>query len=183
MLSAIQTAWYRCRQFWHGLHATPAEDAIGEVAEILTPAAFLLFRRLPIDGQQHSINVLKTLQQEGNVPTDLAVAALLHDVGKAAAGEAGVELNLWWRGPLVLLETFTPTLLDRLASPDPQLGWRYLFHVHQAHARIGALWAREAGCSELACWLITHHQEKLSRTPSPKHHKLLGRLQHADSLN
>ncbi len=93
-------------------------------------------------------------------PPDLAAAALLHDVGKVAADDAGAYLGLWMRGPIVLLEAWRPDLLVRLASPQPAASLRYALFVHLAHPQIGAAWANEAGCSPLTCWLIAHHQDK-----------------------
>lgn len=178
------TKWrYRLRQFWHGLHATVTIHELEKAAAILPPAAFLLFQRLPTDGQRHSFNVLHTLEQEAPVPADLAVAALLHDVGKVAATEAGVAINLWWRGPLVLLETFAPALLTHLVSDEPTAGWRYRFYVHQAHPAIGAQWAADSGCSELSCWLIAHHQDSMHGVIEGLYRELLVRLQRADSAN
>lgn len=179
----VKKARYRLRQFWHGLHATVTTDELTKAAGTLPPAAFALFQQLPIDGQRHSLNVLQSLEDEGSVPQPLAIAALLHDVGKVAATEAGLEINLWWRGPLVLLETFAPQLLTRLCSPDPQHGWRYLFYVHQEHPQIGAAWAMDAGCNELACWLIAHHQDRLAFHADDERCPLLARLQRADNAN
>ncbi len=174
---------YRLRQFWLGLQADVTRDELKQAADILPPAAFLLFSRLPVDGQRHSLNVLESLQTQTETVLPLAAAALLHDVGKVAATDAGVAITLWWRGPLVLLESFAPSLLNHLASPDPKSHWRYLFYVHQEHPKIGAAWAAAAGCSPLTCWLIAHHQEKLVWGPQSEWEQLLARLQWADSRN
>jgi len=179
-------AQYRLRQFQHGWHATVTTDELTKAAAILPPAAFVLFQQLPIDGQRHSLDVLKSLEEEEEetaVSQPLAIAALLHDVGKAAAAEAGLAINLWWRGPLVLLETFVPALLTRLCSSEPQHGWRYLLYVHQEHPAIGAHWAAETGCSALACWLIAHHQDQLALHADSNEKSLLARLQRADNLH
>lgn len=179
-------AWYRLRQFWRGLNANLTripETEQKKAAGRLTPAAFALFCRLPADGQRHSLNVLGTLERAGDVPADLAAAALLHDVGKVAATEAGLEINLWWRGPLVLLETFAPTVLQRWSSPDSQTGWRYLLYVHLEHPAIGAALAEAADCSPLTCWLIDHHQDKLAAQSTGLHAALLAKLQQADNQN
>jgi hypothetical protein len=94
---------------------------------------------------------------------DLAAAALLHDAGKvrghARPDEAKV-LGLWWRGPLVILERIAPDWLARMASPNPQQGVRHLLYLHIHHPRLGAAAARAAGCSEVCCRLIAHHQDK-----------------------
>lgn len=178
---------YRLQQFWRGFQATRTELTDVEqkkAAGILSPAALLLFQRMPIDGQRHSMNVLTTLKERGDVPHSLAAAALLHDVGKVAAAEAGVAITLWWRGPLVLLETFAPVLLQRYASSDPQTRWRYLLHVHLEHPAIGADWAKHAGCDELTCWLIRCHQDEVNANViHDQRFQLLTRLQNADGAN
>ena len=113
---------------------------------------------MPVGAQRHSLNVLYAVRQAGIVDADLDAAALLHDAGKLAADEAGVRLSPWLRGPLVLLEAWAPAILRRAAHANPTLGWRYAVYVHFEHPRLGAEQARRAGCSELTCWLIEHHQ-------------------------
>lgn len=178
---------YRLRQFWRGLHAavTPAE--LAAVATLLPSPAFALFQRMSLDAQRHGLNVWQTVQKAEysteDLPLDLAAAALLHDVGKVAAEVTGLRINVWWRSLLVLLELVAPWLLTRLASADPQAGWRYLLYVHLDHPAIGAQWAAENGCSALTCWLIAQHQTKAAATGETKQAKLLARLQWADGQN
>ena len=158
---------YRVGQFWHGLQASVAPGERCQIAAILTPAALDLFDRMPVDAQRHSLNVLQTLRSAGHAQADLWVAALLHDVGKLAAEEAGVRLGLWLRGPLVLAEAVAPAFVRRLAVHHPDGGWRYALHVHLEHPRIGSDWAQAAGCSALTCWLIEHHQDAGVSQASP----------------
>lgn len=158
--SRWQRAHYRVSQFLHGWRARLTEDDRRLVQQTLSPAALVIFDRMPADAQVHSVRVLRSLQASGATPADLAVAALLHDVGKVAASDAGAYLGLWLRGPVVLLEAFAPALLARLAAPQPAASLRYAIYVQLMHPQIGAAWARAAGCSELACWLIEHHQDK-----------------------
>jgi hypothetical protein len=156
-------ARYRVGQFLSGWRAALSPQDHGLVAQVLSPvgpAALELFARMPVDAQAHSIRVLKAVGAGGATPPDLAVAALLHDVGKVASSDAGAYLGLWMRGPLVLLEAWRPELLARLASPQPSAGLRYALYVHSRHPQIGAAWAQQAGCSPLTCWLIAHHQDK-----------------------
>jgi hypothetical protein len=174
---------YRLRQFWRGLHATVTAADQALVAQVLPPAAFILFEQLPRDTQRHSLNVWQLLQSAGPVQADLAVAALLHDVGKLAADQADVCINLWLRGPLVLLEAWCPKWLRSQGQDDPKAGWRYALYVHFAHPAIGATWARNAGCTPLACWLIAQHQETIPSTASAEAQQLLAALQWADSQN
>lgn len=177
---------YRVRQFLVGWQATVQPTELAAALIYLPESARLHFVQLPKDAQRHSLNVLQTLQQHETATVldpDLAAAALLHDVGKLAAAEAGLRITLWVRGPLVLLETFAPHLLTRWASADRQPGWRYLLYVHQMHPAIGAKWARDWGCSALTCWLIEHHQDVLVAESTSEREHLLRLLQTADSAN
>lgn len=177
---------YRLRQFWRGLHPTVSQDEVKAVAAVLPPAAFALFQRMSIDAQRHGLNVWQTLlRQPGQAPApaDLVVAALLHDVGKMATSAAGLQINVWWRSLLVLLELIAPQWLTNLAVAEPQAGWRYLFHVHLAHPAIGAEWAAASGCSPVTCWLIAQHQDKGAATGHSPAAQLLARLQWADGQN
>lgn len=173
---------YRMGQFFRGLHAAVNGDDEAPALTVLSPAERALFRRMPVDARRHSLAVLKTLQAEAAIPHDLAVAALLHDVGKAAASDAGAYLGLWLRGPIVVIEAFAPQWLSRLADARPSSSLRYALHVQIHHPEIGAIWAEEAGCSELTCWLIAFHQKKLP-TGSQAWCDLLTRLQAADNRN
>jgi hypothetical protein len=178
-----RTGYYRLRQFWNGWFAAIQPAELSAALAYLPAAAQARFQALPTDAQRHSLNVLQTLQQCGDISSDLAAAALLHDIGKLAADEAGVRINLWVRGPLVLLEKVAPTLLKHWAAPEVQQGWRYLLYVHQMHPAIGAQWATEWGCTGLTCWLIEHHQDRLTAAPDNEADQLLVLLQWADSLN
>lgn len=107
------------------------------VQGVLGPAALSLFRRMPADAQVHSVRVLHTLQESDPTPADLAVAALLHDVGKVAATDAGAYLGLWMPGPVVLLNISAgPAPAPGCSATIPQPTLRS--HVQLAHPRIGA---------------------------------------------
>lgn len=178
-----RAGFYRLRQFWYGWLAalTPAE--VSAALLYLPAAAHTHFRTLPKDAQRHSLNVLQTLQARGPVDNQLAAAALLHDIGKLAADEAGVRINLWVRGPLVVLEKIAPQLLVQWASADVAHGWRYLLYVHLMHPMIGAQWAKAWGCTPLTCWLIEHHQDHLVTEPTTDAEQYLVLLQWADNRN
>jgi hypothetical protein len=178
-----QSIFYRVRQFFQGLNAQVSATERQMVAQILPEAAVALFLRMPRDAQRHSLNVLYTLQAVGHLEADLAVAALLHDVGKVAADDAGVRLGLWLRGPLVILEALAPQTVDKLAAAHPQQGWRYALYVQRAHPQIGAAWASQAGCTPGACWLIEHHQAAGAAVVRESRYALLAALQQADNSN
>ena len=175
-------ARYRVGQFFGGLLAGAQEIDEAPAMAVLSPAALTLFRRMPRDAQRHSLHVLQTLTAQAPVPADLAVAALLHDVGKVAARDAGAYLGLWLRGPMVLTEAVAPNLLVRLADALPSSSLRYALYVQLHHPEIGAAWAQAAGASVVACWLIAEHQNKVERAETPEA-ALLARLQAADDQN
>lgn len=175
--------FYRLQQFWQGWLAAVDPVELSAALVYLPPAAQAHFQRLPTDAQRHSLNVLQTLQQRTDVNDELAAAALLHDIGKLAADEAGLRITLWVRGPLVVLEKVAPQWLAQMASADVQHGWRYLLYVHQMHPVLGAQWAQAWGCTPLTCWLIEHHQNDLAAEPSTKAEQLLLLLQWADNQN
>ena len=150
---------------------------------LLPPAAQRLFDRMPRDAQRHSINVMQTLQAAGMTDSELLTAALLHEVGKVAADDARVRINMGLRGPLVLAETFAPQQLARTASHDVSDGWRYAVHVHLDHPAIGAARLAEAGLTPLTCWLVACHQDKHVDDADPRVRELLAALQWADSIN
>ncbi|MCB0112868.1 MAG: HD domain-containing protein [Caldilineaceae bacterium] len=174
---------YRLRQFARGIVAQVRADEMIVVSRWLPKQAVAHFCQMPVDAQRHSLNVLYMLQETGALVPELAAAALLHDVGKIAAEQAGIHLSPWLRGPLVLLEKLAPSLPARFAVDDPAQGWRYALHVHLAHPIIGAKWAKEDGCSDLTCWLIEHHQDALGPAPQATNEKLLLLLQWADGRN
>lgn len=174
---------YRLLQFMSGLGAAVREQEVQQARAILPDEAWLLFQRMPRDAQRHSLNVLASLRAAGHTDPDLAAAALLHDVGKVAAADAGYPLTLWWRGPLVLVDALAPAWLGRWAAATPTAGWRYVLYVHQEHPAIGATWAETAGCSPRTCWLIAHHQAHHPPAPGEQELQLLRALQWADGRN
>lgn len=178
----ISRILYRIGQFLRGFWAQVTAQEWAVVQAWLTPQEQALFLRMPVDAQHHSLRVLRTLALQGQVQGELGVAALLHDVGKVAARDAGAYLGLWMRGPIVIMEALTPELVVKLASPVPSRSPRYALYVQREHPTIGAIWAQQTGSSELSCWLIAHHQDKHALGTDAQQ-ALLERLQWADGRN
>ncbi len=146
----------------------------GPAAEALSPAALALFRRMSNADRAHSLRVYRWLLEHHYEQEDLLAAGLIHDCGKAAA-----RLAVWQRTLKVLFRKLAPGWWRALSAPASSDHWRYPFYILAEHARIGAEWAEAAGCSELTCWLIAHHETDL-----PCHHpryELLRALQNADA--
>ena len=116
----------------------PEEEAM--VGRILPPAAVRLFAAMPVADRRHGLDVAEALVRAGHHDADLLGAALLHDAAK------GHRMRLWHRVVGVLLETVAPSLLRRLARPDPG-SWRHPFHLYLHHAPMSAELAAAAGCS------------------------------------
>jgi hypothetical protein len=169
-------AQYRGRQFWSALRArvTPEERQL--VGCYLSPPLQRLFDRLAVADQRHSLDVLYALQEKGYNDRDLLAAALLHDVGKVE-----VNLHLWQRVVIVLLQATWPALLDELAWGDPA-NWRYAFYIQREHPEIGARLAKEAGASPLTVELIRRHQVPLHQPGGSLGDKFLRVLQEADGI-
>jgi len=172
----VEAVRYRVGQFLRALTARVSQEELERAIRILTPEARALFRRQAIQDQRHGLAVYHTLCRAGYTDLQLLAAALLHDVGKAAA-----RLPAWQRAIIVLLERFAPRLLARLSRREPQ-GWRRPFVAHARHPEVGARWAQEAGCSPLTVALIRRHQDRLASYQTEED-QLLAALQAADSLN
>ena len=145
-------------------------------AAFLAPAQLALFRRMSPADQAHSLRVYAWLSEYGPQNDDLLTAGLLHDCGKAAA-----HLAVWRRTLKVLMRKFAPEHWRRLSAPATPGHWRYPFYILADHPRIGAEWARAAGCSELTCWLIANHEKDIS--PQHSNYPLLQALQRADAAS
>jgi hypothetical protein len=169
---------YRVEQFLRALTAqhTVSKQRIEQLTKVLSPEARALFVRQSPPDQRHALAVYETLCQQGHTHPNLLTAALLHDVGKAAA-----QLPPWQRGLFVLAERFMPCALDGVTQ-GPVQGWRHPLTRYARHAGIGARWAEEAGCSLLTVELIRRHEEQV-RTPRTEEDRLLAALQAADSAN
>ncbi|MBN1890359.1 MAG: hypothetical protein JW850_20360 [Thermoflexales bacterium] len=174
----IKQVIYRTRQFFDSLRVCLGEDELHQAKVYLSPAAWLLFQRMPGADQRHGLAVMRALQRAGLTQPPLLVAALLHDVGKSAARLTPVHRTI-----IVLLDRFWPAAMDWLASEAGTMtrpDWRWPFIVQRRHAELGALWAQRVGCDAVSVALIRRHHEPLANPPRDEIEHLLARLQQAD---
>lgn len=117
------------------------------VASILTPEELGLWQRLPGHDRRHTVEVARRVERAlAGTPhagdARWPACALLHDVGKLAAG-----LGIYGR--------VVATLAARAGRPD--LGKRIPLYL--AHGQVGADMIRTAGGrEEAAAWAAAHHR-------------------------
>lgn len=156
--------------------ARPVDHALA--AQYLAPPLLACFRQMRRSEQLHSLNVLRAVLAQGSTPDDLAVAALLHDVGKAR-----YAFPVWQKTLVVLVRAGFPAWFERLANGSAGNFWQRPFVVSHQHPAWSAEIAAAAGASERALWLITHHADPLAQWADHPHVHLLKRLQQADDAN
>jgi hypothetical protein len=170
---------YRSEQFrkYLGFRSAPLE--LSAARQVLTPAQLSLFLSLQPGEQAHSLEVLRRLQEQGEVDPDLGTAALLHDVGKVR-----FPLHVWERVWIVLAGVLLPGRFQAWGALqeglDRQPWWVRLSAVAAQHPAWGAELAQEAGCSPRAVALVRRHQDHAPLDLHNEENRLLARLQAMD---
>jgi len=172
------TAGYRIGQALRALVAfsQPIDRALA--GEYLSPELLALFDRMRRSEQQHGLNVLRSVLAQGQTPRDLAVAALLHDVGKTR-----YTVRIWQKTIAVVVQTLIPGIYRRLSQGNPTRLWQRPFVVKAQHPMWSAEMLAVAGASHVAVWLAAHHQDAAEHGMNHPYVHLLQRLQQADDAN
>ena len=144
----------------------------------LSPVEIVLFSKLPIPDQNHSLRVLNSVLDEGENDEDLIKAALLHDIGKGLH-----PLRRWERVFAVIVSGFSTELAITWGMGEPE-GFKRPLVILQKHPDWGAELARETGSNETVVWLIQNHENYQPPTSSSQRKLgLLDILQTADNQN
>lgn len=170
---------YRVQQGLHALLAfsRPVDEALAK--QYLSPAQMTLFQSMQRSEQLHSLNVLRSvLAQAPETPHALAVAALLHDVGKSR-----YPLAVWQKTFAVLVRAANGSLAKRLSDGDARNILVRPFVVSAHHPAWSAEMLRPTNPSETALWLVEHHADDLHLWDDHADVALLKRLKAADDLN
>jgi hypothetical protein len=142
---------YRTRQLIGALNPKIDSGEQSEAAQLLGRRLWPLFESMSKRDQRHSLDIYRTLKDQGHTDPDLLIASLLHDSGKAAL--AGIKVRLWHRVAFVLLEAGVPWALRRLAP-----GRSGLAALNQ-HAERGAVVAEALGAPVAVVELIRRHED------------------------
>lgn len=154
--------------------ATPIDLHLAR--QYLTSKELGAFEKMSRADQLHSLNVLRTvLSQRESVPLPLAVAALMHDVGKCR-----YHLAVWQKTVAVLVKRLMPPLADRLGREENMSIWRAPFVVRSQHPKWSAEILRACCADEVAVWLVEHHQADVLALGDQAQAELLQCLQRAD---
>jgi len=174
-MAAVQ----RLRQGLRALFAFSQTVDFHLAEQWLSASQMILFRQMKRSEQLHSLNVLRdVLAQEAQTPADLAIAALLHDVGKTC-----FPLAIWQKTLAVLVRAGAPQVYHRWSKNNPQHRLFRAFAVAENHPTWSKTLVETTGASDTALWLIAHHADPLSQWDDHPYSKLLQRLKSADDAN
>jgi hypothetical protein len=147
---------YRVRQFFGGLLAQVSEADLREAAAVLNPPARAWFQALPRDLQWHGLQVMHDLKRAGVDRSEVWVAALLHDAGKAE-GSSGPLVRAF----IMLARHLAPAWSARRKEIDYReaRGIDRALAIAYQHPQIAAERAAQCGCEPITIDLIRYHQD------------------------
>lgn len=168
----------RLRQGLRALFAFSNPVDLELVAKYLSPEMLRVFQEMKHSEQLHSLNVLRDVLAQNASSDDLAVAALLHDVGKSR-----YPLAIWQKTISVLIRAGSPQLFKRWSKGNPANLWHRPFVVYVQHPTWSAEILSRLHASETAIWLVAHHADTPEQWDKHPYLPLLRQLQDADDAN
>ena len=147
-------------------------------AKFLSPQQMGLFRRMQRSEQLHSLSVLRSVLAQGDTPPDLAVAALLHDIGKV-----NYPMRIWQKTLVVLVRRLLPNVHQRWSEGNIQNRFKQASIVAEHHPQWSAQIMKTNGASDSTVWLIEHHADSAAQWRYHPCYEELVRLKAADDEN
>ncbi len=140
MTTVLSEAAHLVRRFFGFLTATPPSPTEQRlVHDHLTPDEARAFWEQRPEDQRHAIDVARRVALAAGDDRELIRAALLHDVGKAAAPIGAVRRSL-------------ATVLDVIGLPLPPA-----MATYRDHGRLGAERLRAVGADGIVVAFASHH--------------------------
>jgi putative nucleotidyltransferase with HDIG domain len=167
---------YRLRQFWHTLTSNTISSVSAQALALLSLQQKVLFDQLQPGEKSHALEMARKLMEQGELQSDLLVAAMLHDIGKLQYPLHPIE-----RAMVIIVKAASPSLAARIGCL-PEGGWenvpwwRKAFVLAEHHAAWGADLARQSGVSPLAEILIREHHHPISPAVNGIEDSLLHKL-------
>ncbi len=140
MTAALSEVAHLVRRFFGFLAATPPSPSEQRfVHDHLAPAEARVFWEQRPEDQRHAIDVARRVAAAADDDDELIRAALLHDVGKAAA-------------PIGALRRSVATVLDVVGLPLPRA-----MATYRDHGRLGAERLERVGADGIVVAFASHH--------------------------
>jgi putative nucleotidyltransferase with HDIG domain len=150
--------FYRIGQFQRAKNAKLSKKSLEFVRGKLGHAEQILFFRMDIIDQVHSINVAKKLIKTDpkNINKKLIEIALLHDVGKSL-GRLKISDRVIW----VLLNAVSENLANKIAEKGRSSSIRLFksLWVLKYHALLSAKLLKKKGMDQVVVYIVAKHHE------------------------
>ena len=179
-MSKLKIIWYRFRQFRQAVKTRLTISDIEFVRYYLTQVEQVLFYRMALQDQRHSLLLAQTFLDRQHthdytwIDTSVFIrAALLHDVGKSF-----LPISVWHRSMYVLLQNWKGgEYLARKATPAAtKLFWQKMV-VLLNHGELGAQMLQNIGTLQEIVDVARWHHAK----PQTKETKLLPIIREIDA--
>ncbi len=145
--------FYRIKQFFWSITAKINNEDINYIRRYLNESEYVLFIKLSIQEQKHSVRVARDVQKECQMlhiaEDELIKTALLHDIGKIYK-----KLNAIDKSIMVLADKFTKGKIRNLKASKK-------IKVYFDHAAIGYEILKNSGLSDKALYLIKNHHNDI----------------------
>jgi hypothetical protein len=175
---AFEQAFYRVQQYLNAKNAKLDEADITIVRQYLSIQEQILFFRMDVSDQAHTLEVAKKIIIAENLKAKanhyLIKISLLHDVGKGTK-----PLSLNGRVAWVLLQKLGPSISDTSVNlfKNSSIPFFYTPYILKNHAQLSYKLLTAINCDKDICDTILKHHDETNKNDSQE----LLRLRNVDS--